>query len=60
GNYLPLRGTIKDLFTSILAEAEKVLVVEISGNLKETKYKIRPAFTDIFEGIKSLFFKESQ
>ncbi len=48
----PVTGTFKDVTTALIGRAGRFGVLKISGNLKDAKYKFRPAVTDIIRGIK--------
>lgn len=55
----PLTGSLKDITTAIVGQANKFGVIRISGTLKEPKYKFQPAVGDIIDSIKCIFWKKA-
>ena len=54
----PMTGSVKDIATVILGQADKFGVIKISGTLKEPKHKFEPAVVDIINTIKDIFWKK--
>ena len=52
----PITGTFQDVTTAIMGQAGKFGVIKISGTLSDPKFKFKPAVTDIFKGLKNVFF----
>lgn len=53
---VPVSGTIRDVTTAIVGQAGKFGVIELSGSLKNPKYKFKASVTDFIKGIKNTFF----
>jgi hypothetical protein len=53
----PLSGTLKDVTTAIIGEAGRFGAINISGTLKQPKFKFQTAVLDILKGFKDTFFK---
>ncbi|MBM3243805.1 MAG: DUF748 domain-containing protein [Candidatus Omnitrophica bacterium] len=48
---VPLTGTIKDLTTTVIGKSGKFAAINITGTLKEPKYKFKPAVENIIKGL---------
>jgi hypothetical protein len=53
---VPLSGTFRDVTTAIVGKAGRFGVIEISGTLKDPKYKFKSSVKDFIKGIKNTFF----
>jgi len=49
---VPISGTFRDVTTALVGQAGRFGVIELSGTIKEPKYKFRTAVQDILKGIK--------
>ncbi|MBN2831307.1 MAG: AsmA family protein [Candidatus Omnitrophica bacterium] len=49
--FVPLSGTLKDLTTTVIGRSGKFTTINITGTLKEPKYKFKPAVENIIRGI---------
>ncbi len=47
---IPLKGTFKDVTTAIIGKSGKFATIDISGTLKEPKYKFKSGVVDIIKG----------
>jgi len=54
---LPLSGSVKDIASVVLSQAEKFGVIRITGTLKEPKYNFQTSVIDIMDSIKNIFWK---
>jgi hypothetical protein len=51
----PLSGTFKDVTTAIIGQAGRFGTINITGTLKEPKYKFKTAVVDIIKGLTDVF-----
>ncbi len=48
---VPLSGTLKDITTTVIGKSGKFATINITGTLKEPKYKFKPVVENIIRGI---------
>jgi hypothetical protein len=48
---VPLTGTFKDVTTAVIGSSGKFATINITGTLKEPKYKFRPVVENIIKGL---------
>ena len=48
---VPLSGTFKDITTTVIGKSGKFATINITGTLKDPKYKFKPAVENIIRGI---------
>jgi len=53
---VPLSGTFKDITTAIVGRGGMFATINISGTIKEPKYKFKPAVENFIKGITNMIF----
>jgi hypothetical protein len=54
---VPLKGNFKDVTTAIVGQAGRFGTIQISGTLKEPKYKFKPAVMKILDSLKDALIR---